>query len=351
MLPGDECPPRERRRVELQYCEDAARPEDACRLFDDDPPVVHVVEGVENQHRVDRLVSNRERPSVPANRGHTTVGRPADHPWCWVDDERGRDVEAADALSGPAAHVENAGHVPLCEFEGGCDRGGVGRWLESVVDGREAVEQPDVAGRAVVCHGGETGHAVVSVSHRVQAAGVTVFGMDFAVRGWPPDGPTLRLDHERFSYAGKFVMSNTGKAVVLDDGEVVAAVSFNEDRTDAETLWLRYVTVRADRRGEGIGPRLIRFVTERAHERGYDRVRIAVNNVFAYEALSRAGFGFTGEETGIAELVLEHPSDRSAERYRRGFEAFRDRDLSADERAFLARKLDSDPPPVVSVPE
>ena len=351
MLPSDECAPRERRRVELQYREDAARLEDARRLLDDGRPVVHVVKRVEYQHRVDRLVSNREVPSVPANRGHTTVGRPADHTGCRVDDERRRDIEAADALSGPAAHVEDAGHVPLGEFERGCDRSGVGRWLEPVVDGREAVEQPDIAGRAVVCHGGGRGHAVVSVSHRVQAAGTAGSGMEFAVRGWPPDGPTLRLDHERFSYAGKFVMSNTGKAVVLDDGEVVAAVSFNEDRTDADTLWLRYITVRADRRGEGIGPRLARFATARAHERGYDRVTIAVNNVFAYEALSRAGFGFTGEETGIAELVLEHPSDRSPETYRRGFEAFRDRELSADERAFLARKSDASPPPVVPVPE
>ena len=351
MLPGDECPPRERRRVELQYGEDAARPEDACCLLDDGFPVMHVVERVEKQHRVDRRLANREVPSIPANRSHTATGRPANHAGCRVDDERRCDVEAADALSGPAAYVENAGHVPLRQFEGGCDRGGVGGWLEPVVDSRKAVEQPNIAGRALVCHGGERGHAVLSVSHRVQATRTVVFSMKFAVRGWPPDGPTLRLDHEQFSYAGKFVMSNTGKAVVLDDDEVVAAVSFNEDRTDADTLWLRYVTVRADRRGEGIGPRLARFATARAHDRGYDRVTIAVNNVFAYEALSRAGFGFTGEETGIAELVLEHPSDRPPETYRRGFEAFRDRELSEDERAFLSRKVDASPPPVVSVPE
>ena len=85
--------------------------------------------------------------------------------------------------------------------------------------------------------------------------------------GWPPDGPTLRLDYRRFSYAGKFVMSNTGKAVVRDPGEtsdreyddaVLAAVAFNDDRTDSSTLWLRYVTVRNDRRGEGLGPQLCR---------------------------------------------------------------------------------------------
>lgn len=174
--------------------------------------------------------------------------------------------------------------------------------------------------------------------------------------GWPADGPTLRLDYRRFSYAGKFVMSNTGKAVVRGEGSsdsefddsVVAAVAFNADRTDPETLWLRYVTVRDDRRGEGLGPRLCRFVVERAAERDYERVRIAVNNPFAYEALYRAGFSFTGEETGIAELVLERPTDAPAERpmarYRAGLDRYRQRDLSESERAFLERKQGEEPP-------
>lgn len=168
--------------------------------------------------------------------------------------------------------------------------------------------------------------------------------MELELLGWPPDGPTLRLDHRRFSYAGKFVMSATGKAVAREDGELLGAVAFNEDRTDASALWLRYVTVRADRRGEGIGPRLLAFVRDRARDRGYERVRIAVNNPFAYEACYRAGFGYTGRRTGIAELVLEHPDERSPERYREGLDEFRERDLSADEEAFLDRKRGADPP-------
>ncbi|SEH11619.1 Acetyltransferase (GNAT) family protein [Natronorubrum sediminis] len=181
--------------------------------------------------------------------------------------------------------------------------------------------------------------------------------MEFELLGWPADGPTLRLDYERFSYAGKFVMSNTGKAVARIDAEgddpdsdqqaddIVAAVAFNEDRTDSSTLWLRYVTVERAHRGEGIGPALCSFVRERALERGYERLRIAVNNPFAYEALYRSGFAFTGETTGIAELVLEYPSPNPAkdtddiddrdERYQSGLEEFRDRELSADEHAFL----------------
>ena len=199
--------------------------------------------------------------------------------------------------------------------------------------------------------------------------------MEFAVLGWPPDGPTLRLDYRRFAYAGKFVMTNTGKAIVRDacadppplddrrpppDGEtaddVVAALSFNADRTDAEALWFRYVTVRADRRGEGIGPRLAAFAADRAADRGYDRVRIAVNNSFAFHALYRAGFAFTGEETGLAELVLERPSDRAsparddAGTYRAGLDAYRSRDPDGPAASFLARKTGADPPETVSPP-
>ncbi|QRV15948.1 GNAT family N-acetyltransferase [Haloterrigena salifodinae] len=174
--------------------------------------------------------------------------------------------------------------------------------------------------------------------------------MEYDLLGWPPDGPKLRLDYERFSYAGKFVMTNTGKAVARTDDEIVAAVAFNEDRTDASTLWLRYVTVARDRRGEGIGPELLARVRDRALERGYDRLRIAVNNPFAYEALYRTGFAYTGETTGIAELLLEHPapvgaSDGDARaRYQAGLDEFRDRDLSEAEEQFLESREGRRPP-------
>lgn len=168
--------------------------------------------------------------------------------------------------------------------------------------------------------------------------------MEAEVLGWPEEGPTLRLDHERFAYAGKFVMSDTGKAVLREDGTVLAAVSFSPDRTDGSVLRVRYVTVRRDRRGEGLGPDLVDAVVRRAFRRGYDRVKIAVNNSYAYQALYRAGFGFTGEETGIAELVLARPGNRSAGRYRAGLRLFRDRDLDDDERAFVEDRLDAGPP-------
>ncbi|WP_224335490.1 GNAT family N-acetyltransferase [Haloprofundus halobius] len=195
--------------------------------------------------------------------------------------------------------------------------------------------------------------------------------MEFLVLGWPEDGPTLRLDYRQFSYAGKFVMSNTGKAVVRDeergadqavaddefDRDVLAAVAFNEDRTDASTLWIRYVTVREDRRGDRLGPKLVAFLVERARERGYDRLRIAVNNPFAYEALYRAGFAYTGRQTGLAELVLERAlvderrGDRDREAYQSGLDAYRGRDLGDGERAFLESEERADPPGRIEAPE
>lgn len=192
--------------------------------------------------------------------------------------------------------------------------------------------------------------------------------------GWPETEPTVRLDYRRFSYAGKFVVGSTGKAVIRDadrsagstlppiderlpeghserafDRSVLAAISFDEDRTDSDVLVFRYVTVRRDRRGEGLGPMLVRFVVDRAQKRGYDRCRIAVNNPFAYEALYRAGFAFTGETSGMAELVLERPTaapaSRDGDRYRAGLELFLDREtIQPRERSFLERRIDADSP-------
>jgi GNAT superfamily N-acetyltransferase len=170
--------------------------------------------------------------------------------------------------------------------------------------------------------------------------------MEFAVVGWPEDEPTLSLDHEQFAYAGKFVVGRTGKAVARAAGAVVAAVAFDADRVDPATLRLRYVTVRADRRGEGIGPRLCAFVTRRAldSDRGFDRAEIAVNNPYAYEALYKAGFGYTGEQTGLAELVLARPKP-SEERYRAGMAVYGERDRPEREREFVASRRERGPPP------
>ena len=205
--------------------------------------------------------------------------------------------------------------------------------------------------------------------------------MEYVLLGWPADGPTLHLDHRRFAYAGKFVMSATGKAVVrreeegeeegqngalttdasptAPDGaeydmEILAAVAFDADRTDDRTLRLRYITVRSDLKGEGLGPRLAAFVASEAEDRGYDRVAIAVNNPFAYEAMYKAGFAWTGRESGLAELVLDRPAGPlgrdatpDAGTYRAGLDAYRDRDLGNPEASFLADRVGADPPDLV----
>ncbi|KAB1196009.1 MULTISPECIES: GNAT family N-acetyltransferase [Haloferax] len=200
--------------------------------------------------------------------------------------------------------------------------------------------------------------------------------MEFVVLGWPDDGPRLRLDYRRFAYAGKFVTAQTGKAVLRDDDplppldderpsptggpdslpplaeDVVAAVAFNEDRTDPTTLWIRYVTVRRDRRGAGLGPELLRETADAIAEQGYETVRIATNNPFAYEACHKAGFGWTGRETGMAELVLERPADTPAsvsrETYQSGLDRYRARDLDDRQRSFLATREGTDPPSIPS---
>lgn len=206
--------------------------------------------------------------------------------------------------------------------------------------------------------------------------------MQYALLGWPADGPRLRLDYRRFAYAGKFVTTRTGKAAVWTDpdpvagdvpsdavpsppetgegyADVLGAASFDPDRTEPSVLRVRYVTVREDRRGERLGARLLAFVVAAAGRRGFDSVRIAVNNPFAYEAAARAGFAWTGEETGLAELSLETPAGDAAvapgrsidaERYRAGLDAFRERVESDPEASFLRGRRGADPPAVVEPP-
>ena len=92
-------------------------------------------------------------------------------------------------------------------------------------------------------------------------------------------------------------------------------------------------------------------IRERAAERGYERVRIAVNNAYSYEALHKGGFAWTGRETGIAELVLERPADQPAvvdpDAYREGLATIVARgDVGDDERAFAERKRERGPPAV-----
>ncbi len=197
--------------------------------------------------------------------------------------------------------------------------------------------------------------------------------MNHRLLGWSDEQPRLRLDHRAFAYAGKFVTGTLGVAVTTDSeadapaetdvepatappdrsfldppNPVVAVVGFSPDRTADDVLWLRYVTVRRDRHGETLAGRLCSFVCRRGATRGYETVRIAVNNPAAYDALAKAGFGFTGRETGVAELVMARSADEPVSpdptTYRDGLAVFRTRDLPDAQAATLERAMERGPP-------
>lgn len=194
--------------------------------------------------------------------------------------------------------------------------------------------------------------------------------MEYAVIATPDDALGFRLDWKRFSYAGKFVMTNTGKAVAADPDRlgrpdwppaardaqtegVYAAVSFNRDREHDDLAWLRYVTVRDDKQAAGIAPRLC-AATARwlLDEWTVSRVRIAVNNPYAYDALHKAGFGWTGEETGLRERILERPSPADAvDVYAEGLRSYLDADPTDAERDFVEDRLDRGPPARIDAPK
>ncbi len=165
--------------------------------------------------------------------------------------------------------------------------------------------------------------------------------MEYAVVGFPADNPQLTLDWQSFSYAGKFQMTSTGKAVLRADGEPIAAAAFNADRESDDRAWIRYLTVNDSRQGEGLGAELARRVTGTLLDADFETVRIAVNNPHAYRALYKAGFHFTGDETGIAELVLEYPGPRTREPYLEGLTIFAERDLPPRQAVLTDYWLDS----------
>tara|TARA_Y100000996_G_scaffold398933_1_gene367464 strand:- start:3216 stop:3755 length:540 start_codon:yes stop_codon:yes gene_type:complete len=151
-------------------------------------------------------------------------------------------------------------------------------------------------------------------------------------------GPSVFLERDKFSYAGKFVGKGTGKILAKNGEKIIAALSFSGDRNDKEVIWIRYVVVEKNLRGRGIGPKLLSYAVESFVGR-VRLVKIATNNIFAYRALYKSGFEYTGKKTGILELVLECPRAQTQERYLEGIEIFRSvKSLTDEEVEFVSKE-------------
>ena len=163
--------------------------------------------------------------------------------------------------------------------------------------------------------------------------------IEFSIHGDIEGGPPIFLERDKFSYAGKFIRNDTGKILAKNGEKIIAAISFSVDRNDKEIVWIRYIVVEKDLRGKGVGPKLLSYAIENLMERSR-LIKIATNNVFAYRALYKSGFEYTGKKTGIAELVLEYPRDQTEERYLEGIETFQLEKCLTDEAIELLSKGD-----------
>ena len=173
--------------------------------------------------------------------------------------------------------------------------------------------------------------------------------MEYAVISFPGEEHHLALDYREFPYAGKFVSNNLGVAVAREEGELLAVASFNEDRSAGDTARIRTISVRTDRQGEGIGTDLLAGLQRWLRDRGFERIRMAVNNPHAFQAAYKAGFCYTGEQSGLSELVMELPGMRSVAAYRAGMALFDDL-VPEDMQTYVDEREHGDPPPMASSP-
>ncbi len=145
----------------------------------------------------------------------------------------------------------------------------------------------------------------------------------------------LMLDHEEFSYAGKFRLP-TKKVVAREcDGDIVAVLSYDEER-GSDAARIRYLSVRDDRQQEGVAAELVERASDRLLD-DYPAVRISVNNPYAYEAVHRAGFGYSGDTGPRDEVVMGRPSDDP--RYEEGLRKLLEADLPEEQRRYVRQKL------------
>jgi hypothetical protein len=161
------------------------------------------------------------------------------------------------------------------------------------------------------------------------------------------EAPPLELPAAQFAYAGQYRMRRYGKAVLThrpdrptQAAEIIAAVTTDRHRRHRDRLVVRRVDVRRDARGQGWGPALLQAVLPAAAAADFHTAQINVNNPFAYIAVSKAGFVWTGRTTGLAELIMIRPTDRPCTpthgRFIAGLSLYRRR-LSPAGRRLIAR--------------
>lgn len=337
-------------RIELANHECTARSEHTMGFLEKPSLVPNVMQCINDQHAVHRPRLHRKGGPVPTNDADVVCTGATEHSLRGIEDVRVSDVYRPDATTRTPADVEDAFDGSPCASEGGIDGFGVGTWHQQVIDGGESFEPSNVTD----CHGSATTGGVKCLQVReffrtstprpgqcIQITKTRVRSMEFEFLGMPEAGPTLELDHERFAYAGNFRTAATGKTVARETGTLLGAVAFNRDRTDDSTMRLRYVTVRDDRRDEGIGSTLLQYTAEELLDRDVADIAIAVNNPIAFQACYRAGFVFTGEERGMHELLCHYrpAATRDGTLYRAGLEHFRAQSLPEDQHSFVTEQL------------
>ena len=115
------------------------------------------------------------------------------------------------------------------------------------------------------------------------------------VVGRPPEPPVVEPAHERAFAAIRDDPRNL-LLVGDDDGEVVACAQVTYipglSRHGAERCQVEGVRVRSDRRGEGIGERVMTAIVTAARERGCALVQLSSNQerVDAHRFYARLGF-------------------------------------------------------------
>lgn len=161
----------------------------------------------------------------------------------------------------------------------------------------------------------------------------------FSITSRPGESDALDLDHETMPYAGKFGMESTGTAILEEGDDIVAALSFSPDRTDALCCRIRYLSVSREHQGTGLVGRLVEAFMEWALGDGYRTIKITIINPFAVVALDRLGFGYTGTVGPSGGVELRYPSE-DVESVESALATLDERSLAEEHHRYIRRYLE-----------